>query len=48
KLLRLLQECETKIEAGAKKLPESELLTLARSIEDMRKELQLGRDERKD
>ncbi|MBC8143474.1 MAG: DUF4350 domain-containing protein [Armatimonadetes bacterium] len=48
KLLRLLQECETKIEAGAKKLPESELLSLARSIEDMRKELQLGRDERKD
>ncbi len=48
KLARLLQQCETKIEAGAKKLPDGELLTLARAIEDMRKELQLGRDERKD
>ncbi|MBC8139511.1 MAG: DUF4350 domain-containing protein [Fibrella sp.] len=48
KITRLLQECETKIEAGAKTLPDSELLTLARAIEDMRKELELGRDERKD
>lgn len=48
KITRLLQECETKIEAGAKKLSDSELLTLARGIEDMRKELELGRDERKD
>jgi hypothetical protein len=48
KITRLLQECETKIEAGAKKLPDNELLSLARAIEDMRKELELGRDERKD
>ncbi len=48
RITRLLQECETKIEAGAKKLPDSELLMLARAIEDMRKELELGRDERKD
>ncbi|MBC7805533.1 MAG: DUF4350 domain-containing protein [Akkermansiaceae bacterium] len=48
RITRLLQECETRIEAGAKKLPDNELLTLARAIEDMRKELELGRDERKD
>ncbi len=48
KLTRLLQECETRIEAGNKKLADAELLSLARAIEGMRKELELGRDERKD
>ena len=48
KLLNLMRVCETKIDAGAKNLAESELLSLARAIEDMRKELQLGRDERRD
>lgn len=48
KLLNLLRQCEIKIDGGAKNLPEHELLQLARALEDMRKELQLGRDERRD
>ena len=48
RLRTLLQTCEAKIDAGAKKLNEGELLSLSRALEDMRKELQLGRDERRD
>jgi hypothetical protein len=43
RLLHLLETCEAKIAAGTKGgVPDADLLRLAREIEDMRKELDLG------